>query len=548
MLEAFRLSNDASLRSRAADRGVLGRERSGGIAVVRYEYDPDFGVDVPIDDPSDGTGLNFLDQRIDGASISKVGMALRWALGDWVVGMSVIDLIGVGLLLGLLLVMPSVLLIRTLDSGDNVSGPSGTPSIESSMASTVTPTVILNEPRPIMGPPAPEQIVDTPEVSTPEPLVAPASDSVAPAAPAPAFLANLIGGLAEGLRRLRDAPAATAPEEDVGDEAEGPIAAVEKPVPVIGMKAVMDGVRRTARSRVWQRSGLADPGLMQSIDLIFRELRLATGDPTLALPVRFGDVPPGLGDDLVGVLHVAMSPALFDRNARGPSPTVLDGGRASRSILIADGDIVLASAEDCLILATGAVEMSWSTRCVVIAGLFIETTFDTSSVLISGSQVSVRQAVLPSRPPRGRAIYSAPDLVTVSIAKGVIFLNAGEWDVSIGDECRPLEWPALDFDDANRESPPFAWEGRIAPVPDARSYPGGGVDLRVEGVDGPIHVEIGEPILDPEGRLVPELAGWRAYRSTNQHMMFYKDTRLTATSNRMPLMAIPLNPRGGGGR
>ena len=256
--------------------------------MVRYEYDPDFGVDVPIDDPSDGTGLNFLDRKIDGASVSKAGMALRWALGDWVVGMSVIDLIGVGLLLGLLLVMPSVLLIRTLDSGDKVSGPSGTPSIESSMASTVTPTVILNEPRPIMGPPAPEQIVDTPEVSTPEPLVAPAPDSVAPAATAPAFLANLIGGLAEGLRRLRDAPVATAPVEDVGAEVEEPIAAIEKPVPVIGMKAVMDGVRRTARSTNWQRSGLADPGLMQSIDLILQELRLATGDPTpgLARPFR----------------------------------------------------------------------------------------------------------------------------------------------------------------------------------------------------------------------------------------------------------------------
>ena len=243
-----------------------------------------------------------------------------------------------------------------------------------------------------------------------------------------------------------------------------------------------------------------------------------------------------------------MSPALFDRNVRVPSPTVLDAGRASRSILIADGDVVLTSAEDCLILATGAVEVSYPTRCIIIAGRLIEASHDTASVLIAASRIDVSHVYLPSRPPWGQAIYSAPDLVTVSHARGVIFLNAGHRDIWDHGGCRPLDWPALDFDDANREEPPFAWEGRIALVPGSRRRPGGGIDLLVEGVDGPIHVEIGDPILDPEGRLVPALAGWRAYRSTNEFVMLYGDMRLTATSNRMPLMAIPLKPRNSDGR
>ena len=141
------------------------------------------------------------------------------------------------------------------------------------------------------------------------------------------------------------APAAAAVVARARDGDEEPIAAVEKPPPVIGMKTVMDGVRRTADSTRWQLSGLADRALMRSLDVIVGEIRRATGDPTWNLPVRFGVVPPGLGEEPRGLIHVAMCPALFDRSVRYPTPVVLESGRAYRSILIADGDIVLTWAE-----------------------------------------------------------------------------------------------------------------------------------------------------------------------------------------------------------
>jgi hypothetical protein len=344
------------------------------------------------------------------------------------------------------------------------------------------------------------------------------------AAPAPVVTPAAVA--AAGVERVRD-----------GDEE--PIAAVEKPPPVIGMKTVMDGVRRTADSTHWQSSGLADPVLMRSLEVIVGEIRRATGDPTWNLPVSFGAVPPGLGDDPGGVIHVAMCPALFDRSVRYPTPVVLEAGRAYRSILIADGDIVLTSAEDCLILATGAVQVSYPTRCFIVAGRLIEASHDTAGALISGSRLSVSHSYAPRRAPSRSAIYSAPELVTVAHAAGVIFLNAGHLKVSHQSACRPLHWPALDFDDVNRDARPLAWKGRVAAVRGSRRHPDGGFDLRVNGVEGPIHVEIGGPILEPGGGIVPELAGWRAYRTTSEHAMLYKGRRL---------MELPLDSRGVAGR
>ena len=189
------------------------------------------------------------------------------------------------------------------------------------------------------------------------------------------------------------------------------------------MGAVVEGIRRTTRSTSWQQSGLVDPGLMRSVRVILQELRRATGNASLGLPFEFGHLPPGLGSNPEGVIHVAMNPAWFDPSAVAPAPVVLDAGRAFRSILIADGDIVLTSAEDCLILATGAVEVSYPTRCVVIAGRLIRASHDTASVLLAGSRLSVSHSHRPERPPIRPAIYSAPELVSVGHAAGTILLN-----------------------------------------------------------------------------------------------------------------------------
>src|SRR5262249_1763154 len=133
----------------------------------------------------------------------------------------------------------------------------------------------------------------------------------------------------------------------------------------------------------------------------------------------------------------------------------------------------------------------------------------------SGSRLSVSYTYVPSRPPSRWSLYSAPELVTVWNAVAVIFLNSGRSKVSNQFGCRPIDWPGLDFDDVNRDARPVAWKGRVAAIRGSLKKSDGGFDARVKGVKDPIHVVIGAPILDPGGEAVPELAGWRAYRSTS---------------------------------
>jgi hypothetical protein len=476
-------------------------------------FDPEVDGFPLVIDVRGGIKPNQLKMGTKQASSPEGGAAPGATFGEWLAGASLSGVVGLGLAAGLLVAVPLAMVLQSTRS--RASRPANPPSIVVAKARPFQPPTLPRRSRPFVGPPAPRSLVVPPAA-----VAAPARTAPAAAAPAPAPAA---------------APAAVvvvARERD-GDEA--PIAAVEKPRPAITMGTVMDGVRRTTDSTNWQLSGLADRVLMRSLDVIIGEIRRATGDPTWDLPVRFGTVPPGLGDDPGGVIHVAMCPALFDRSVLYPTPVVLDAGRAYRSILIADGDFVLTSAEDCVILATGAVQVSYPTRCFIIAGRLIEASHDTASVLISGSRLSVSHCYTPWRPPSRWAIYSAPDLVTIANAAHVIFLNSGRRHVSHQSGCRPLDWPALDFDDVNRDARPIAWKGRIAAIRGSRRHPDGGFDLRVEGVADPIHVEIGSPIIEPGGQIVPELAGWQAYRSTTEYVMLYKGRRL---------MELPMDSRG----
>src|SRR5262249_16935233 len=65
----------------------------------------------------------------------------------------------------------------------------------------------------------------------------------------------------------------------------------------VGLAAVLNGMRRTATMGAggaprWRGTGLPDPRLIEAIDAVVAELRLATGEAAVGLPVRFGEVPP----------------------------------------------------------------------------------------------------------------------------------------------------------------------------------------------------------------------------------------------------------------
>lgn len=406
--------------------------------MTNHLYDRDFDGPPYALDAKGGIKLGGSKAEIAGKSSPHGATVVRTTFGAWVERASLLDMVDVGLAAGALVTVPLALILYfALLAAPGPAKPTEGRGVARSLA--VVP--------PMRTPPPPRP--------------------VAPVAVAPVAVAPAVPPIAPDV-------ADVAPERDAGAAWEGhtdeaPIAVVEVPPPVVGMSAVMEGIRRTAGSTSWQVSGRVDPLLAWSLDAILGEIRRATDDPQREPPVRFGAVPPGLGDDPQGVIHVAISPALFDRSVLHPAPIVLDAGRAAGSILIADGDIELTSAEDCVILATGAVKAAYTTRCLIIAGRSIRASYDEASVLISGSRLSVSHSGASARPPSRPAIYSAPKSVAVSHAAGVVFLNSGRLEVSHQDRCRTLAWPALDFGDVDRAAAVPAALRRSAPGAEAEA-------------------------------------------------------------------------------
>jgi hypothetical protein len=123
--------------------------------------------------------------------------------------------------------------------------------------------------------------------------------------------------------------------------------------PIIGLDPIMDGVRRTCDSNAWQRRGWRDYQLEFALEELIYRVKRATEQSALELPVRFGEVPAGIAESPFGVLAAMRTRHL--NSIRG-------------SILLVDGDIELSYADHCLILATGKVKIRQGEENFIIAG------------------------------------------------------------------------------------------------------------------------------------------------------------------------------------
>jgi hypothetical protein len=317
----------------------------------------------------------------------------------------------------------------------------------------------------------------------------------------------------------------------------------------VGLAAIMNGVRRTASSTDWRRTGWPDPLLIRAIDDVLAEIRRATGDATIGSPVRFDDVwpklevgygPDGRASNPTGVLHVASGPPRSDGPRNLLAPAVLRDHVASRAILIAHGDIELGHAQDCLIVATGAVDVAFTTHCVIFAGRVIHVTGDSGSLLISGSKLSMGGGGAMKSPYR-RPVYSAPDDVYIGWPRdaSLTLLNSRPPSGSRSarhykEHYREVNWPALDLRSRDAEGNPL--EGRFRFKPFAiRGQDYVGVDIRVRGVEGEARVVEGGSIVDPLGRPIPGLEGWIMYRVAHLYTMLSDGYRMIDLPIHYPL-------------
>jgi hypothetical protein len=274
----------------------------------------------------------------------------------------------------------------------------------------------------------------------------------------------------------------------------------------------------------------------------------------VALPVRFGAVAPGHDIDAGAaspLKHIDRRLVVASGSRDPLTPGVLKAEKATESILIAHGDVVLNNADHCLIVATGAVEVTQAISCTIFAGRVIDAVNDLEGVLISGSKLRIQLTNHMMRAWTRKGIYSAPDVLTINghgVKNDTIFLNSapaprdGSQAVAPGDaECRSIDWPGLDFADASR-SEGNQLEGRVfflvTMYPFARlSLRGGGVFVEVPhavlGLDDTLGKVTPEGwCVDPRGRPIPGLEGWRVYRHAVGYTMVSHGPQLLDVEHR----------------
>jgi hypothetical protein len=299
----------------------------------------------------------------------------------------------------------------------------------------------------------------------------------------------------------------------------------------------MDGVRRTVSETDWRRTYNPDPRLTGAVASVLGEIRRATGDECVSVPVWFGEVPPtpaagpvpaGWGGDLDRKFHVVSSPPSPDGPEAALVPAVFRATHVKGSILVAHGDVVLTSATDCLIVATGAVEVSYTSRCAIFAGRLIRVSHDTESLLVAGARVRVSHSYGEAEHPRHRpTLYAAPEFVSTNPHEArVVVISAAQPDRKLKAHYRLIDWPGLDLGDEVRgRGDPFKGNFDIMPVSSATSYHGA-VAVRARGDSGRARVTREGPIADESGRPVPGVEGWSVYRIAQDYTMVYRGDHL----------------------
>jgi hypothetical protein len=316
--------------------------------------------------------------------------------------------------------------------------------------------------------------------------------------------------------------------------------------PVVGLARVMDGVRSSAASSDWFRAGQPDSDLVLGVQAILDEVKEAAGEDRDRMPVQFDEVkatqflPVGRnGESRIaeGMLHVTTSPMLAD-GRRGPA--VLEVARAERSILVAHGDILISSANDCLIVATGAVRVNQSKRCAIIAGRIAEASNDEGSLIVSGSKLSADQFTWGRQNHDPTSVYAAPDLLQASRSYDLVVINSPLDDIRESRfagihsrTLRSIRWPTLDLADeslADRIDLDESVAFLPRPIDGSREY---GIDVRTRHRSGAAAFATGiGPILDPDGKPLEELDGWNIYRISRNYTMLFKGDRLVDVGHR----------------
>jgi hypothetical protein len=324
----------------------------------------------------------------------------------------------------------------------------------------------------------------------------------------------------------------------------------------VGLAAVMDGARWTVSADDWRRTGLPDSRLIAAVFSVLGELRLASGDASLTLPLAFGEVPPaaqvdglpgGWKKELGEAFLVAAGPKPPGKSWPAPPAALHKYLRMTRAILIAHGDVIVNEARESVIIATGSVDIGLSYRSAVFAGRGITDARDAESLLVAGSRLSVTHpnwpdlgwragvgrpvgnGMLPKPPDRRLAVHAAPEydfFLPIMDKDAVVAVNVAQYKGPPSTGPRRVDWPSLDLTDESR-SPDNPLKENIALVATSThdSYHGA-VYIRIRGFSRMVKIVGSGPIVDAGGHPIPGVEGWSVYRIEQDHSMLCNGDRL----------------------
>jgi hypothetical protein len=296
--------------------------------------------------------------------------------------------------------------------------------------------------------------------------------------------------------------------------------------PRVNLQGVLSRIRQHAADDAWRKQGLADAQIEGWLDKLAGSIATAAKMPELKVPVRLADVRP---------IDAAPSRTVSQRLLVGQNLDLKDV-RLQNSIVLADGNVAIESAEGCVIVARGAVRLQQSSYCVIVSGLCVEVSSDgqpndtaNGSIIATRGWASLRIAY--------GSFVAAPEGATVESPRDVFIVNAaiasGEFESA---SAKTLQVPDLPLEPLAenplraqlkvlgivrpdtapivRAGPPFGRPRGGAPPPPADL----GIVVRFGGRR--YLAAIGQPILDEAGRVVEPLRDWQLATLTDSLAIF----------------------------
>jgi hypothetical protein len=209
------------------------------------------------------------------------------------------------------------------------------------------------------------------------------------------------------------------------------------------------------------------------------------------------------------------------------------GGNVSSKTIIIGDNVKETSLSDSIVLARTSAQFTSVRNSVVITGIAGDATSVRGSLIIAGQELrasSLHESIalcggdFHASFPR-QSVVGAAGKLDVSIPDGCILLNsrpAREVNIPGREPARVVESAGIDLKLSERAEP-LKGLLRLTEVSALRTF----ALFRRQGGDGEYVARIGKPLIFPDGKPMPELAGWQLDFCGRQYAVFSKGDEQT---------------------